>query len=157
MGGDRTASAEEPAWSQAGRRLARDLGHPPVLKVDCRWCDCPADYGPSTKVYNRFNRWERRGLWVKFLDALVQAGAVTRCTASDSTYIKAQRAVFGGKGGARSWPLAVRAAAGRPRFTRSPTSLAAPSADSDTLQRQRHQGRARVARTRRSHPLHAPR
>jgi len=25
-----------------------------VLKVGCRWCDCPADYGPSTTVYNRF-------------------------------------------------------------------------------------------------------
>ena len=25
-----------------------------VLKVGCRWCDCPTDYGPSTTVYNRF-------------------------------------------------------------------------------------------------------
>jgi transposase len=106
------------------RRVISGILH--VLKVGCRWCDCPADYGPSTTVYNRFNRWSRRGFWVKLLDALVQAGAVTRSTAIDSTYIKAQRAAFGGKGGARSRRSAVRAAAGRPRSTRSPTSSAAP-------------------------------
>ncbi len=27
-----------------------------VLKAGCRWCDCPADYGPSTTVYNRVNQ-----------------------------------------------------------------------------------------------------
>lgn len=69
-----------------------------VLKVGCRWCDCPADYGPSTTIYNRFNRWSRRGFWLKFLDALVDAGAVTRSTAIDSTYIKVQRSAFGEKG-----------------------------------------------------------
>lgn len=106
------------------RRVISGILH--VLKVGCRWCDCPADYGPSTTVYNRFNRWSRRGFWLKLLDALAQAGAVTRSTAIDSTYIKAQRAAFGGKGGARSRRSAVRAGAGRPKSTRSPTSSAAP-------------------------------
>ena len=59
-----------------------------MLKVGCRWCDCPTDYGPSTTVYNRFNRWSRRGFWLKLLDALVDAGAVTKNTAIDSTYVK---------------------------------------------------------------------
>ena len=45
-----------------------------VLKVGCRWCDCPVDYGPSTTIYNRFNHWSRRGFWLQLLDALVQAG-----------------------------------------------------------------------------------
>ena len=26
-----------------------------VLKSGCRWCDCPADYGPPTRIYNRFD------------------------------------------------------------------------------------------------------
>ena len=104
------------------RRVISGILH--VLKAGCRWCDCPADYGPSTTVYNRFNRGSRRGFWLKLLDALVQAGAVTRSTAIDSTYIKAQRSAFGGKGGIRSRRSAVRAAAGRPRSTRSPTSSA---------------------------------
>lgn len=69
-----------------------------MLKVGCHWCDCPIDYGPSTTVYNRFNRWSHRGFWLKLLDALVDAGAVTRSTAIDSTYVKA---AFGAKGGAR--------------------------------------------------------
>ncbi|WP_420893849.1 IS5 family transposase [Sphingomonas sanguinis] len=79
------------------RRVISGIVH--VLKVGCRWCDCPADYGPSTTIYNRFNRWSRRGFWLKLLDALVNAGVVAKSTAIDSTYIKAQRAAFGGKGG----------------------------------------------------------
>ncbi|MER9244054.1 IS5 family transposase [Mesorhizobium sp. M0482] len=82
------------------RRVISGILH--VLKVGCRWCDCPADYGPSTTVYNRFNRWSRRGFWLKMLDALVQAGAVTKSTAIDSTYVKAQRAAFGAKGGGQA-------------------------------------------------------
>ena len=41
------------------RRVISGILH--VLKVGCRWCDCPTDYGPSTTIYNRFNRWSRRG------------------------------------------------------------------------------------------------
>ncbi|RYH29822.1 MAG: hypothetical protein EON54_22235 [Alcaligenaceae bacterium] len=56
-------------------------------------------YGPSTTVYNRFKRWSRRGFWLKLLDALVGAGVVTKSTAIDSTYVKAQRAAFCAEGG----------------------------------------------------------
>jgi len=85
------------------RRVISGIIH--VLKVGCRWCDCPAEYGPSNTIYNpvlsrvegRFNRWSRKGFWVKLLDALAQAGAVTKSTSIDSTYIKAQRSAFGGK------------------------------------------------------------
>lgn len=105
------------------RRVISSILH--VLKVGCRWCDCPADYGPSTTIYNRFNRWSHRGFWLKLLDALVDTGAVTKSTAIDSTYVKAQRAAFGAKGGDRAKRSAVRAVAGPPRYTRSPTSSAA--------------------------------
>jgi hypothetical protein len=44
----------------------------------------PAEYGPATRVCNRFNRWPPRGFWLKLLDALMDAGAVTRSTAIDS-------------------------------------------------------------------------
>jgi transposase len=97
------------------RRVISGILH--VLKVCCRWCDCPADYGPSTTIYNRFNRWSNRGFWLKLLDALVEAGAVTRSTAIDSTYVKAQRAAFGAKGGARTKRSVARAAAGRPSLS----------------------------------------
>jgi transposase len=95
------------------RRVISGILH--VLKSGCRWCDCPTYYGPSTTIYNRFNRWSRRGFWTKLLDALAQAGAVTKSTAIDSTYIKAQRSAFGGKGGARRRRSVALAAAGQPR------------------------------------------
>ncbi len=107
------------------RRVISGILH--VLKAGCRWCDCPADYGPSTTVYNRFNRWSRRGFWLKLLDALVNTGAVTKSTAIDSTYVKTQRAAFGAKGGVRHKRSVVRAAAGRPKSMRSPTSSAVPT------------------------------
>jgi transposase len=107
------------------RRVISGILH--VLKVGCRWCDCPTEYGPPTTVYNRFNRWSRRGFWLKLLEALADAGAVTRSAAIDSTYVKAQRAAFGGKGGAQRRRLVARAGAGRPRSMRSPTSSAAPT------------------------------
>jgi transposase len=107
------------------RRVISGILH--VLKIGCRWQDCPAEYGPSTTVYNRFNRWSRRRFWLDLLEALAASGAVTKSTAVDSTYIKAQRSAFGGKGGRGRRRSAPRAAAKRPRSTPSPTSSADPS------------------------------
>lgn len=107
------------------RRVISGIFH--MLKSGGRWCDCPADYGPATTVYNRFNRWSARGFWLKLLDALVDAGAVTRSTAIDSTYIKAQRSAFGGKGGLGRRRSGARAAVRPPRSTRSRTSSVAPT------------------------------
>jgi len=52
------------------RRVISGILH--VLKIGCRWQDCPAEYGPHTTVYNRFNRWARRRFWLKLLEALVE-------------------------------------------------------------------------------------
>ncbi len=81
------------------RRVISGIFH--VLKSGGRWCDCPPDYGPYTTVYNRYNRWSRKRFWINLLDALAGAGALTKSTSIDSTYVKAQRAAFGGKGGRR--------------------------------------------------------
>lgn len=43
------------------RRIISGILH--VLTSGCRWRDCPSEYGPRTTVYNRFNRWSRRGFW----------------------------------------------------------------------------------------------
>src|SRR3954465_15394284 len=71
------------------RRVISGILH--VLKIGCRWQDCPAEAGPSRTVYTRFTRWSRRRFWVKLLEALAASGAVTKSTAVDSTYVKAQR------------------------------------------------------------------
>ena len=98
-----------------------------VLKIGCRWQDCPAEYGPSTTVYNRFNRWSHKLFWLRLLEAMAIAGAVTKSTSIDSTYVKAQRSAFGAKGGQKRKQSVPRAAARRPKSTSSPTSSAAPT------------------------------
>jgi transposase len=90
------------------RRIISGILH--VQRSGCRWQDCPALYGPSTTVYNRFNRWSKRGLWQDILGALIEP--IPDDTRSiDSTAVKIQRATAGGKGGPGSKTSAVRAAA----------------------------------------------
>jgi transposase len=80
------------------RRIISGIVH--VLRSGCRWQDCPAVYGPSTTVYNRFNRWSRRGRWQGIFNALTET--VANDTRSiDSTSIKVQRSAAGGEGGVR--------------------------------------------------------
>jgi transposase len=94
------------------RRVISGILH--VLKTGCRWQDCPAEYGPPTTIYNRFNRWSRRQLWSRILDALVARGVLALSASIDSSYVKAHRSAHGGKGGRRRRPSGPRAAA-RPR------------------------------------------
>jgi transposase len=101
------------------RRVISGIIH--VLKTGCRWCDCPVEYGPSTTIYNRFNRWSRRRFWTDLTEALAATGAVPTSSAIDSTYVKAHRSAHGGKGGPNRRRSGLRVAARRPRSTRSPT------------------------------------
>jgi transposase len=96
-----------------------------VVKTGCRWCDCPSEYGPPTTIYNRFNRWSRRGFWKAMLVALAKAGWTGEANAIDATYVKAHRSTQGGKGWPRRKTSVPRAAARRPRSTRSSMSWAA--------------------------------
>ena len=91
------------------RRVISSIIH--VLKTGCRWCNCTADYGPSTTSYNRFNRWSCRKLWANLVEALTASGAVTKSTSIDLTYVKAHRSAHGGKGGRKPRRSASRAVA----------------------------------------------
>ena len=81
-----------------------------VLRSGCRWQDCPAVYGPSTTIYNRFNRWSGRGRWQAILAALIKT-IPNDMRSIDSTSIKVQRASAGGKGGLRRKRLVAHAVA----------------------------------------------
>jgi transposase len=98
------------------RRVISGIVH--VLKVGCRWQDCPGVYGPPTTVYNRFHRWAGRGLWQRLFAALV-AVSPGDVQMIDSATATARRAAAGGKGGRKARRSAAPAAAGRPRSTRS--------------------------------------
>ena len=55
--------------------------------------------------------WSRRRFWLKLLETVAASGAITRSTAVDSAYVRAQRSAFAEKGGgerAGHWPLARR-------------------------------------------------
>ena len=107
------------------RRIISGILH--VLRSGCRWIDCPIVYGPHTTVYNRFNRWSRRGRFQTIFEALVQT--VPKDTRSiDSTSLKVQRSGAGGKGGAKNRRLGARGVVGRPRSTPSPTARGGCSA-----------------------------
>ena len=93
MGSNSAASAEEPARA---RRVISGVIH--VLKIGCRWCDCPPEYGHARTIYNRFNRWSPRRFWIDLVEAPAGTGAITKSTSTDATCIKANRSAHGGKG-----------------------------------------------------------
>jgi transposase len=101
------------------RRVISGILH--VQRSGCRWKDCPAMYGPATTIYNRWNRWSARGLWLRLLRALVGAKAA-EIAMLDSSAVKAHRSAAGGKGGRRPRPSVARAAGAPPRSTRSATA-----------------------------------
>ncbi len=110
------------------RRVISGIIH--MLRCGGRWADVPVDYGPPTTIYNRWNRWSRRGVWSRILSAMTEAGWIAETAAIDSSYIKAHRSAGGGKGGPEPRPLASRAAVGRRRSTLSSMSSDGRSASS---------------------------
>ena len=116
-----------------------------VLTSGCRWRDCPAAYGPRTTVYNRFNRWSRRGFWKAMLSALAEAGWAGNVGTLDSSFARAHRSVHGGKGseGAGHRLVARRPDDRDPRSQRCPRPAQRPPADAG--QRQRRHNRPSIA------------
>jgi transposase len=99
------------------RRVISGILH--VLKSGCRWCDCPAEYGPHTTIYNRFVRWAKRGVWERMFTELSRRGRSTETQMIDSTHIKAHRSAAGGKGGNRIRRSDARVAGAIRKFTLS--------------------------------------
>ena len=88
------------------RRVISGIIH--VLRIGCRWEDCPPDYGPATTIYNRFNRWSRRGLWGHIFATLAAQAELPDDLSIDSTAVRAHRSAHGGKGGRKFRPSGAR-------------------------------------------------
>ena len=71
-----------------------------VLKVGCRWRDCPEVYGPHTTIYNRFHRWSKAGIWQTMLEALVDPGS-TESQSLDKYHLQGTSLRRRGKRGAQ--------------------------------------------------------
>lgn len=89
-----------------------------MLRCGARWRDCPEVYGPYTTIYNRFNRWAKRGRWCAIFEALAKPGEDGVVLSLDSTSIKAHRCASGGKGGSTIKQSAARAEAARQKSMR---------------------------------------
>ena len=97
------------------RRVISGIVH--VLKSGGRWVDAPAVYGPRKTLYNRFQRWAAKGVWVAIFHSLASAGGPPAQVLIDSSAVKAHRCASGGKGGSKIRPSADRAVVAPPRST----------------------------------------
>jgi transposase len=104
------------------RRVISGIVH--MLKTGGRWADVPAEYGPPTTIYNRWNRWSQRGVWRKLLAAVAAHGPLHDLGHLDSTYVKAHRSAHGAKGGPRRRRSDTRGVVKPPKFTPSAICLA---------------------------------
>jgi len=89
------------------------------------WRDRSPEYGPSTTIYNRYNRWSAQGLWRKLFERLAAAGNIPDSSASTAPYQgsplcgwakkrKAAQAIGRSRGGRTSKIHALANAQGKP-------------------------------------------
>ena len=78
---------------QDDRRIISGILH--RLREGCRWRALPAEYGPYTTVFNRYNRWSKRGLWQGIFGALASCAEPPSVMMIDSTAVRAHRAASG--------------------------------------------------------------
>jgi transposase len=103
MGSDRAASAEQAAGRGAGVRPARDQRHL-LHSANRRALARSAErYGPSTTVYNRYNRWAKQGVWLRVFERLSEL-TPDSLHLIDSSIVRAHQHAAGGKKGARITP-----------------------------------------------------
>ena len=98
------------------RRVISGIVH--MLQSGGRWRDCPSEYGPYTTIYNRFNRWAKRGRWTAIFTALVSNDKDSVTLSLDSTSVKAHRSAAGGKGGNAAKRSDARAVGARQKSMR---------------------------------------
>jgi putative transposase len=100
-----------------------------LARAGCPWRDLPARFGKWDAVYQRFRRWERRGIWRALFGATPADPAAIRDILFDSTVIRAHPHAAGApakKGGRRRRRWAARAAASAPRSTSRPATSGRP-------------------------------
>src|SRR3546814_11119381 len=62
-----------------------------VNRNGLRWRDAPSAYGPHKTLYNRWKRWGERGVFLRMMEGLAAASAVTTTVMIDATYLTAHR------------------------------------------------------------------
>jgi putative transposase len=87
-----------------------------IAKTGAPWRDLPERFGPWNSVFQRFNRWAKRGIWRRLLQAWQDPDL--ECLLLDSTIIRAHQHAAGARKGGATKPSAARAAGSAANFTR---------------------------------------
>jgi putative transposase len=90
------------------------------------WRDLPEEFGPWKTVFNRFDRWSKKGVWHDLFKTL-QTDVDDEWHSLDSTINRAHQHAAGGKGGPKRRRLVGRVVAGQPRSTSCSTRSDFPS------------------------------
>src|SRR5262245_66371032 len=102
----------DAAWAEIATILAEikhKAGRPPeqsdrmfieavlyMARTGIPWRDLPEDFGHWDAVYNRFRRWERRGIWRRLWERLqAEDGHLTRHLFIDATIVRAHQHASG--------------------------------------------------------------
>lgn len=89
----------------AGRRGCNDRRFVEAVlwwrRTGVPWRDLPREFGPWKSVFNRFDRWSKRGKWQRLFAAL-RRDSNARWHSLDSTINRVHQNAAGAKGGQRS-------------------------------------------------------
>lgn len=122
---------EQEAWERIERLLPGKAGDPGVTAADNRlfinavywiaktgapWRDLPPRFGPWNSVFQRFNRWSKKGVWQKVAEALADDPDL-EWLMIDSTVVRAHQHAAGKKGGNKANSSAVAEGVSAPRST----------------------------------------
>jgi transposase len=87
-----------------------------IGKTGAPWRDLPERFGPWNSVFQRYNRWCKKGVWQRVLEAL-GGDADLEYLLLDSTIVRAHQHAAGAKGGRATKPSAVLVAVGARKST----------------------------------------
>jgi len=108
----------------AGRRGSNDRNFIEAVlwwrRTGVPWRDLPDEFGPWKTVFNRFDRWSKRGKWTRLFEAL-RTDADDEWHSLDSSINRVHQHAAGGKGGPPPKGSVGRAVASRRRFISSST------------------------------------
>ena len=123
-------------WARVGPHLPGQKHHPGrtaennrrfinaiywLAKTGSPWRDLPERFGCWNSVFQRYNRWCKRGVWSRILNALGGDPDLEHLLL-DSTIVRAHQHAAGAKGGGTARRWAVRAAVGARRSTSPSTA-----------------------------------
>jgi len=94
-----------------------------IAKTGAPWRDLPSRFGLWNSVFQRFNRWSKKGVWRRVAEALTD-DVDLEWLMIDSTVVRAHQHAAGKKGGKRANNLDAAREDSAPRSTSRSTGLA---------------------------------